>query len=110
MRVLIVLEDWVGGVARTGTYFEEDCRGRRGCGDAGEDGEFLLEPLSILEEIGSVILVKVIPPLCRVRIESGYILSAAESQEMQRTSCESAIQIGAKDIADLFRSVASNLR
>ena len=74
--VLVVLEDWERGVPRSGTDFEE-CGGRGvGGGDAREDGKFLLQPLAVLEEVGGVVLVEVVPPLRRVGIESGFFGSS----------------------------------
>jgi len=35
-----------------------------------KNGEFLLEPFSIFEEIGSIVLVKIVPPFGGIGIES----------------------------------------
>lgn len=70
--VLVVLEDGEGRVPRARADLEE--RGGRGGGgsDACQDGEFLLQPLAVLEEVGRVVLVEVIPPLGWVVIESSF--------------------------------------
>lgn len=46
-------------------------------GDISEDGEFLLEPLPVLEEIGLVVLVEQIPPFRGVRAEFSWTFELA---------------------------------
>lgn len=68
----------------------------------------MLEPFAVFEEVRSIIFVKVIPPFSWVGIESAFrmVSQCFEPIVEQNFAKISAIQIGAKDIADLFRSWA----
>lgn len=69
LGVLVLGQNGEGRVARAGSYFEEGAGTVSLGGDLVQDGELLLKPLAILEEVGGVVLVELVPPLCRVRVE-----------------------------------------
>jgi hypothetical protein len=99
--VLVVFQDGESGVACPRTDLEESGRRRGGRCDAGQDGEFLLQPLAVLEEVRRVVLVEVIPPLSRVGIEPGFALSVrwlAYDGAVKEAEMWQQIQIGAKDV------------
>lgn len=78
-RVLVVGQDGESSVAGASADFEERLRTGIFLCDFGQDGEFLLQPLAVLEEVGGVVLVELVPPLSRVRVESFYLLVSSES-------------------------------
>lgn len=82
-RVLVVCQDREGSVACTSADFEECLRAGIFLGDFCQDGKFLLQPLAVLEEVGGVVLVELVPPLRRVRVESFYLLVSTESLKLR---------------------------
>lgn len=70
LRVLVVGEDRKGRIAGAGTNFQDDLGASLFFCYAGQDGELLLEPFSVLEKVGGVVLVEKIPPLFGIPIES----------------------------------------
>lgn len=69
-RVLVLCQDGEGCVARASSYLKERDGASILFGYLVQDGELLLQPLAVLEEVGSVVLIEQVPPLGRVRIES----------------------------------------
>ncbi len=66
----------------------------------------MLKPFAVFEEVRGIVLVEIIPPFRGVRVEPGFrtvsfVLGRWPSRDFGEAI---AIQIGAKDIADLFRS------
>ena len=57
-RISIVGEDRKSGVACSGTDFEDGARWRLGLGEMGQDGEFLMQPFAVFEEVGRIVLVE----------------------------------------------------
>ena len=80
LRVLVEGQDGKRSVARTSTNFKN----RYGAGiflsDLVQYRKFLLQPLAVLEEIGSVVLVKEVPPLGRIRIEPVCIIDGQQQR------------------------------
>ena len=82
---LIVGDDRKGRVPSSGAELD-DCRGGsiRLCNGT-EDGKFLLQPFTVLEEIGRVVFVEEIPPLGWITVESSWAqsgLAAAHEREV----------------------------
>lgn len=70
MWVPIVLENRERSIAGAGADFQECGRRRISGGDLGENGEFLLQPLAVFEEVCSVVFVEIVPPFGGVGIKS----------------------------------------
>lgn len=74
-RILVLRQDGEGRVARARAYLEErDGAGVR-MGYLCQDGELLLQPLAVFEEVGCVVLVEQVPPLGGVCGEAICIVS-----------------------------------
>lgn len=68
--ILIMCENRKGRVACAGTHLEKDTRAVIRLCDLSQDGEFLLKPLPVLEKVGGIIFVEVVPPFGGIGIES----------------------------------------
>lgn len=72
LGILVLCQDGEGCVACTSSYLKERDGASVLFGYLVQDRKFLLQPLSVFEEVGSVVLVEQVPPLGRVRVESIY--------------------------------------
>lgn len=70
LGVLVLCQNRKSCVARASAYLKERDGASVLSGYLVQDGEFLLQPFTILEEVGCVVLVEQIPPLGRIRVES----------------------------------------
>ena len=69
LGILVLGQDGEGRVSRTSSYFEESAGTVSLRSDFVQNGELLLKPLAILEKVGGVVLVELVPPFRRVRVE-----------------------------------------
>jgi len=70
LGILVFGQDGERRVASTCADFKERVGPGTFLRDLVQDGEFLLQPLAVLEEVGRVILVKEVPPFRGICIEA----------------------------------------
>lgn len=102
VRILVLRQNRKGCVARASAYLKERDGASVLSGYLVQDGELLLQPFTVFEEVGCVVLVEQVPPLGRVRVESICLpmLAMAPLQYFVRSKIkteEMADQMGAKD-------------
>lgn len=95
LGVLVSRQNRKGRVAGASAYLKDGDGSSVLLRQSIKDGKLLLEPFPVLEEVGCVVLVELVPPLCRVGIESNCVsrvsklLASACQKERKWKECVS---------------------